>query len=113
MMRGKDRAGPASGRAILARLLALAFLLASLLVPPLAGAAAAPAAMTQGGTADAPARPDGILHAGTHCVCQVADRLTPPLPPGPSLGISRGRPAFTDHVRASRAAEPPARPPRA
>ncbi|MCB4825515.1 hypothetical protein [Roseicella aerolata] len=110
------------GWAVIARLLTVAFLLASLLVPPFAEAAsggAAPmtvavsVAMDQDGGPDAPSRPHGIVHAGSHCACQVADRLTPPLPVGPTVVITVGRPAFTDHAHASLEAEPPARPPRA
>lgn len=106
----------------IARLLALVVLLASLLVPPFAEASpsAGPTAlvsapMNQDGTADAPSRPHGILHAGPHCACQLADRLVPPQTvERPRLAITLDRPVpLADRARASHEAEPPARPPRA
>lgn len=122
MKPGTGRTGLAGGRAVVARLLAVAFLLASLLVPPFAQAAsgsaasvtlAVSAAMDPDGDPGAPSRPHGIAHAGSHCACQVADRLTPPQPVAPIAFITVGRPAFTAHAVASFEAEPPARPPRA
>ncbi|WP_431269262.1 hypothetical protein [Dankookia sp. P2] len=123
MKLGTGRTGLAWRWAVIARLLAVAFLLASLLVPPLAVAAAsgAPsvpavtlsAAMDQDGAPGTPSRPDGIVHAGTHCACQVADRLTPPQPWAPTALIVVGHPAFAAYARASLEAKPPARPPRA
>ncbi|WP_043358731.1 hypothetical protein [Belnapia sp. F-4-1] len=110
-----------NGRAVIARLLTLVLLLASLLMPPVVEAAPAAgpimvssAAMDQDGGPDTPSRPHGILHAGSHCACQLADRLTPPALGRPRLVLTLGRAtAFTDQARASHDAEPPARPPRA
>lgn len=123
MKLGTGRTGLTGWRAGIARLLAAAFLLVSLLVPPFAEAAAASgaplAAVAASATADqdggpgTPSRPHGILHAGSHCACQLADRLAPPQPVGPTVFITVDRPAFTDHAHASLEAEPPARPPRA
>ena len=107
---------------MIARLLALAVLLASLLVPAFAEASpsAGPATlvsapMDQDGMPDAPSRPHGILHAGPHCACQPADRLMPPQTVGrPRLAITLDRPVpLADRARASHEAEPPSRPPRA
>jgi hypothetical protein len=122
MNRGTVRTGLTKGRAVIARLLAVAFLLASLLVPPFAEAAAAEApsataavsaAADQDGGPDTPSRPHALVHAGSHCACQLADRLTPPQPVGPTaLGVVV-HPAFADHAHASLEAEPPPRPPRA
>jgi hypothetical protein len=122
MNRGTGKTRLTRGWALVARLLATAFLLASLLVPPLAEAASSGAppatvavstAVDQDGGPGTPSRPHGFVHAGSHCACQLADRLAPLQPIGPAVVITMGRPAFTDHARASLEAEPPARPPRA
>jgi hypothetical protein len=122
MHRGANERARAGGwRAWTARLLAAAVLLASLLVPPLAGdagaaaspfAAASSAAPDQDGAPDAPSRPDGSLHAGAHCACQIADRLQPPEQAAPASSSAVVHPLRTAHALASLAAEPPARPPR-
>ncbi|MCO6416120.1 hypothetical protein JYK14_08065 [Siccirubricoccus sp. KC 17139] len=108
---------------MIARLLAIAFLLASLLVPPFAeaapsGAPSGPAvtmsaALDQDGGPGTPSRPHGLVHAGSHCACQLADRLTPPPPVGPPAFSMVVHPAFAEHAHASLEAEPPARPPQA
>ena len=123
MRRSAGRKGLTRRWAVIARMLAVAFLLAFQLVPSFAEAAhsAAPsvlavtisAATDQDGSRGTPSRPHGIAHAGTHCACQVADRLTPPQPIGPSVFITVDRPAFAYHAHASLEAEPLARPPRA
>jgi hypothetical protein len=120
VIRGRGRTGARAARAILARLLALVLLLAALLVPPPAEAAAAGPAMPalaaadQGGEPGTPSRPHGILHAGAHCACQLADRLAPPALLRPRLVPIPGQAMVAaDHARASHEAEPPARPPRA
>ncbi|WP_149536662.1 hypothetical protein [Siccirubricoccus phaeus] len=122
MTQDTGRTGLTRGRAVIARLLAVAFLLASLLVPPFAEAVnsgvplttvAVSAAIDQDGGPGTPSRPHGIVHAGSHCACQVADRLVPPQPVAPTTRIAVSHPAFTDHAHASLAVEPPARPPRA
>jgi hypothetical protein len=85
MERGTGRTARLAGwRAWVARLLSAVVLLASLLVPPPAESATAAtlpltvAASDRDGGAGTPSRPDGIVHAGAHCACHVADRLTPP-----------------------------------
>ena len=107
-------------RAVIARLLAVAFLLTSLLVPPFAASAGAPSGMAvvsaaadQDDGPGMPSRPEGIVHAGSHCACQLADRPAPPQQPiGPTVVITVGRPTFADHAHASLETAPPARPPR-
>ena len=109
-------------RAVIARILAVAFLLASLPVPPFAEAAPSGAPLTtatvsaaadQDGDPATPSRPHSLVHAGTHCACQLADRLTPPEPIAPTTVGVVVHPATRAHARASLEAEPPARPPRA
>ncbi|MBX6741099.1 MAG: hypothetical protein IRY87_03510 [Acetobacteraceae bacterium] len=110
-------------RAGIARLLAVAFLLASLLVPPFvesASASALPITVTaaaavgqDGSSPGTPSRPDGIVHLGAHCACQLADRLTPPEPVAPATFGAVVHPTLTAHALASLEAEPPARPPQA
>jgi len=117
------RMGLTGWRAGIARLLAVAFLLASLLVPPFAEAAsptvssaavaASAAADQDGGTPALPSRPHGIVHAGSHCACQVADRLVPPEQTVPAVLRAIVHPTRTARAVASLAAEPPARPPQA
>lgn len=109
-------------RVVIARLLAVAFLFASLLVPPFAEAVPSGAPLTIA-TVSAAAdqdsdpvmspRPHGLAHAGSHCACQLADRLTPPEPIAPTTVGIVVHPATRAHARASLEAEPPARPPRA
>lgn len=122
MVRDTGRTGLTRGRAVIARLLAVAFLLASLLVPPFAEAApsgaapvtvAASAAADQGGGPGTPSRPHGIVHAGSHCACQVADRLSPPEQTAPAILSAVVHPTRTARALASLEAEPPARPPQA
>ena len=113
----------ARGWAAIARLIAAAVLIASLLVPPCAepgcagvpatAAASAPAALGQDDSPGTPARPHGILHAGSHCACQLADRLTPPPPIRPGALLAMRQAAVAAPAYASFEAEPPARPPRA
>ncbi|SDD94955.1 hypothetical protein [Belnapia rosea] len=119
---GTSRMGLAKGQAVIARLLAVAFLLASLLVPFAADAVpsgaepvtvAASTAANQDGGLGTPSRPHGILHSGAHCACQLADHLAPPLAVAPTAFIIVGHPAYTTRTRASLEAPPPARPPRA
>jgi hypothetical protein len=109
-------------RAWTARLLSVAVLFASLLVPPFvdggAGRGAAPVAVTMAAAADqnsgalAPSRLDGVLHAGAHCHCQIADRLQPSEYALPAAFGAMVHPIRTAQALASREAEPPARPPR-
>lgn len=119
MERGKGRTARLAGwRAWVARLLTAAVLLASLLVPPPAESAAATlpltvAALDRDAGAGTPSRPDGIVHAGAHCACHVADRLTPPQPAAPASFSAVAHPIRTARALASFEAEPPARPPRA
>lgn len=123
MVRDSGRLGLTGWRAGIARQLAVAFLLASLLVPPLAEAApsgaapmtvAASAAVDQdGGTPASPSRPHGIVHAGSHCACQMADRLAPPEQTAPAILSAVVHPTRTARALASLEAEPPARPPQA
>ena len=109
-----------SGRAIIARLLAVAFLLAALLVSPFAEAApgGAPqttvvsAATDQDGGPGKPSGPHGILHAGCHCNCHLADRMAPLHPVARTAPITVDHSAFTESGLASLEARPPARPPR-
>ena len=107
--------------AVLTRLLAAGLLLACLLVPPhaeagpagLPGGATPSLAIGQAGGAGQPSWPDGLVHVGAHCACQLAVRLAAP---GPDLPRALGLPAQplrTDPARASFDAGPPARPPRA
>ncbi|SDD99466.1 hypothetical protein SAMN04487779_101622 [Belnapia rosea] len=105
-------------RAAMHRLLALALLLASLLVPPFAeGAGAGPAgsgSIVAAGLAEdgAAARPHALAHAGAHCACQSADRLAGPAEPVPAMRRLALGPAHGPPPPASLGAEPPARPPR-
>jgi hypothetical protein len=115
------RAGQARGWAAIARLIAAVVLIAALLVPPCAepgpagtpATVAASAALGQDDGPGTPARPHGILHAGAHCACQLADRLTPPPPIRPGALLALRQAALTAPAYASFEAEPPARPPRA
>lgn len=106
-------------RAWVARLLSVAVLLAALLVPPIAEAdtTVAPflvAAISQpDSTSDTPSRPHKMAHAGTHCACQLAIRMTSPEPVGPTTLNLLIHSAQTVRALASLEAEPPARPPRA
>ena len=120
MERGTGRTARLAGwRAWVARLLSAVVLLASLLVPPPAESATAAtlpltvAASDRDGGAGTPSRPDGIVHAGTHCACHAADRLTPPEPAAPASSSAVAHPIRTARALASFEAEPPARPPRA
>ena len=122
MMRRADRRRRRGGQALVARLLAIAYLLASLLAPHLAEAASpdlshAPssvisAAADQDGAPGTASRSHGMVHAGSHCACQLADRLAPAAWVGPSAHSTPVQPAFTSYAHASHKAEPPARPPR-
>ena len=109
----------AGWRGWMARLLSAVVLLASLLVPPPAEgttapppAAAASAVSDQDGGAGIPSRPDGIVHAGAHCACHVADRPDPPRYTAPTASGAVAHPIRTARALASREAEPPAPPPR-
>lgn len=123
MNQGTGRMGLTGVRVVIARLLAVILLLASLLVPPFAEAASSgvpfttaavsAAADQDGGAPDTSTRPHGILHSGAHCACHLADRLTPPVPVSPIKQCAVAHPAFATHTHASLEAEPPARPPRA
>jgi hypothetical protein len=122
MGRGTFRTARLAGwRAWMARLLSTAVLLASLLVPPPAESAAATpsptvaaaAASDRDGGAGRPSCPDGIVHAGSHCTCHVADRLNPPQPAAPASFSALAHPVRRARALASFEAEPPARPPRA
>jgi len=123
MIRDMAGRGLTRGQAVIARLLGIAFLLASLLVPPFAEAASpgvSPAAVAvsvaagqDGGTPASPSRPHGVIHAGSHCACQVADRLAPPEQTAPAILSAVVYPTRMARALASLEAEPPARPPQA
>ena len=120
---GTGRTKLTGWRAGIACLLAVAFLLASLLVPPAAetapsGASSGSAgilsvAADQDGGPGTQSRPHSLGHSGAHCACQLADRLLPSQPAAPTALIAEGHPTFAAHAHASLEAEPPARPPRA
>ena len=122
MTRRAGRRGMRGARAVVARLLAIALLLASLVAPHLAEAAcpepsraASPATLMvvdQDGAPGPTSRPHGVLHAGLHCACHLADRLAPAAWVGPSAQPMAVQPALAAEARASHQAEPPARPPR-
>ena len=57
--------------------------------------------------AGTPSRPDGIVHAGAHCACQVADRLDPPEHAAPAAFSAVIHPIRTARALASFEAEPP------
>jgi len=122
MRRSADRRGLTRARAIAARLFAVAFLIASLLVPSFAEAAApeqmyaAPtmtATADQDGASGTSSRPHGMAHAGAHCACHLADRLVSTAWVGPTGKPVVVQATFTSYTRASHEADPPARPPRA
>lgn len=122
MRRRASTKGLTGVRAIAARLFAVAFLIASLLVPSFAEAAApeqihaAPtltATADQDGALGTSSRPHGMAHAGAHCACHLADRLVSTAWVGPTGRSVVVQAAFTSYAHASHEAEPPARPPRA
>lgn len=122
MTRSADRRGRRGARAVAARLLAIAYLLASLLMPHLAEAASPDlsraassvilTAAAQDGAPGTASRSHGMVHAGSHCACQPADRLAPAAWVGPSARPMAMQAAFISYAHASHKAEPPARPPR-
>ena len=122
MKRSAGRMGLTGARAIAARLLTVAFLLASLLVPPFAetpapermhAVATLTASADQDGASGTSSRPHGMVHAGVHCACQVADRLVSPAWMGPTSSPVVVQSTSASYAHASHEAEPPARPPRA
>ncbi|MDB5371764.1 MAG: hypothetical protein JWP04_406 [Belnapia sp.] len=119
----RSRTGARTGwRAILTRLLAVLVLLTALLpcveaggqLDPAASAMTAAATDRQAGDPTNPlSDPLGMPHAGAHCNCQLADRTGGPEAPGPTAaGTTEHRPTAS-RGHASRAAEPPSRPPQA
>ena len=109
----------AGWRAWMARFLSVAALLAALLVPPSADAgaagvvAAAIAASEQDDAGDPASRSDSFGHAGAHCVCQTAIRSARPECVALPTSSAVVHPAQANNPLASRAADPPARPPQA
>ncbi len=122
MTRRAGRRGLRGARAVVARLLAVALLLAALATPHLAEAAFPDPSRTassatlmvadQDGAPSPTSRPHGMVHAGLHCACHLADRLAPAAWVGPSARPMAVQPALAAETYASHQAEPPARPPR-
>lgn len=110
----------AGWRALVARLLSLAVLLAALLVPPFAEPTGASAALfvsvampLSDANGDAPDHRGGVAHAGAHCACQLADRIEPRDQPVPAASGRVAHPTRVARAYASRASDPPSRPPQA
>jgi hypothetical protein len=81
---------------------------------PTAGAAAASAVPGEAGVPGKASPSDGLVHAGTHCSCQQAERF-----PDPGRAMAPRRVTAVVHlapaspVLPTRSLDPPARPPRA
>lgn len=122
MMRRANRRGLRGAWAIVARLLVLAYLFASFTAPHLVEAASPNheragflvtfVSADQDSKPSTASRPHGMIHAGSHCTCQLADRLAPATWVKPVARLVAVPPALTSSAYTSQKAEPPARPPR-
>lgn len=110
----------AGWRAVVARLLSVAVLLAALLAPSFTETAGACAALSVSAAmplsdadGDTPDQRDGMAHAGAHCACHLADRVEAREQPVPAASGRAEHPARATRAYTSRDADPPSRPPQA